>query len=215
MAKKTDNLGENYLDKIIYYIKKNRLQTFYNLTLIVIILIQTPFMISGLNSVSVQVDLPPLGVIYLKNNSANKLYYRLWTEHFTNNHHYYKVIKNGKNETKVPYSYSIVSFNYLDVGEKIGKFLKYYNPIDLIKDKHTYQDFVKNVKVKMLSQKYFVSHIKIKLLNDGHKAIATVYGVATQSFATTAEKPKKCEYTFIYSRMGGKLYVDSLQTNCF
>ena len=215
MAKKTENLGESYIDKIVFYIKKNRLQTFYNLVLIIIILIMLPFMFSGLHSVKVQVDLPPLGVMYVKNNSASKLYYRLWTEHFTNNHNYYKVIKNGNNEEKIPFSYSIVSFNYLNVNEKIGDFIKFYNPIDLIRDKKTFQNFVKNVKLKMLSQKYFVSNIKIKLLNNGHKAIATVNGVATQTFATTTEKPKKCQYTFMYSRMGGKLYVDSLQTNCF
>lgn len=210
-----ENLGKNYLDNVVEYIQKNKLQTFYNLVLIIIILILLPFAASGLKNVTVQVDLPPEGTLYIKNDAANKLYYRLWTEHFTNNHLYYKIVKQGKEKLQIPYSYSIVSFNYLNVGEKIGRFLKYYSPLELIRDKKTYQNFVKNVKVKMISQKFYVDHIHIKLLQNGHKAIATVSGVASQTYSDTKLKPKKCEYTFIYSRKGGKLYVDSLQTNCF
>jgi len=216
MSLKVDNdesVGTDYVDDIVSYMKKNRLQTFYNLVLLVVILIQTPFMIAGLDSVTVEVDMPPRGTIVVRNDKANELYYRIWTEHFLNNTEYYHNEKNGKK--KDPYTFSIVDFDYLTIENKMIDFLKFYNPSKLIEDKIVFQNFIKNVKTKMISQNFFVENIKIDLLDNGHKALAIINGVAYQKFGITKKEPKTCSYKIAYSRKGGKVYVESLTTSCF
>ena len=114
---KKNDVGNEYIDKIILYIQRNRMQTFYNLILIIIILIQTPFMIAGLDSVTVEVDMPPRGKIIVSNDSANKDYYRVWAEHFSNNEEYFYVDNNG-NKKLFPFTHSLVEFDYTNVEQK-------------------------------------------------------------------------------------------------
>jgi len=207
-------VGEDYIDRIILYIQKNRMQTFYNIVLLVIILIQTPFMIAGLDSVTVEVDLPPKGKIVVRNDSANALYYKMWAEHYTNNQEYYYVNKDG-NKQLFPYTASLVTFDYTNVEEKYDNFLKRYKPSKLLKDKRVYQSFIKNIKVKMISQKFDVEEITPHLFDNGKKAEILIKGVAHQSAASTKLGDKQCEYKMTFERIGGKIYATSLNTNCF
>ncbi|WP_457748578.1 TraE/TraK family type IV conjugative transfer system protein [Sulfurimonas sp.] len=207
-------VGEDYIDRIILYIQKNRMQTFYNIVLLIIILIQTPFMIAGLDSVTVEVDLPPKGKIIVKNDSANALYYKMWAEHYTNDNEYYYVNKDG-NKQLYPYTASLVTFDYTNVEEKYDNFLKRYKPSKLLKDKRVYQSFIKNIKVKMISQKFDVEQITPRLYYDGRKAEVTISGVAHQFAASTKIGDKQCKYTMTFERIGGKIYATSLNTNCF
>lgn len=210
----TSDVGTEYIDKIILYIKKNRLQTFYNLVLFLIIIVQTPFMIAGLDSVTVEVDLPPRGTITVTNDSGNKLYYTVWAEHYTNNESYYTVDDEG-DKKEFPFTYSLVDFDYTNVEQKYSDFLKRYKPSKLLKDRRTYQTFIKNVKVKMLSQKFDVERIETNLFNNGREAQSTIYGVAHQKASSTEIEEKACKYTMSFERIGGKLYATSLNTNCF
>lgn len=208
-----NDFGGDYIDKIILYIRKNRMQSFYNLVLITIILIQTPFMISGLDSVTVEVDMPPRGTIVVTNNSANKLYYQIWGEHFSNDEEYFYITKDGKK--KEPYTFSLLSFDYTNVEEKYSNFLKRYKKSKLLKDMRIYQSFIKNVKVKMISQLFTVERIDTKIFDEGKEGKVTIYGVADQKAASTDLGRKSCKYEFTFERIGGKIYATSLNTNCF
>lgn len=126
--KNKNDLGGEYIDKLIMYMQRNRLQTFYNLVLFLIIIIQAPFMIAGLDSVTVEVDMPPRGKVIVRNDSANKLYYRMWAEHFSNDTEYTETDEMGE-KIKYPFTYSIVTFDYTNVEQKYFNFLKKYKPI--------------------------------------------------------------------------------------
>ncbi len=206
-------VGGDQIDKIIKFIRKNRMQSFYNLMLIVIILIQTPFMIAGLDSVTVEIDMPPRGKIIVTNDSANELYYRMWAEHFTNNEKYFFAVEKGLQQN--PYTYSLVDFDYTNVEQKYTKFLKLYKPSKLLKDRQIYQAFIKNVKVKMISQNYTVERILVDIVDDGNKAKKTILGVSTQRAASTIIGEKSCKYEMTFERIGGKIYATSLNTDCF
>jgi len=207
------DVGGEYIDKIILYIRKNRMQSFYNLVLILIIMIMMPFMIAGLDSVTVEVDMPPRGKIIVSNDSANKLYYEIWAEHFTNNSEYFFETEEGLK--KNPYTFSLVDFDYTNVEQKYSNFLKKYKPSKLIRDRQVYQAFIKNVKVKMISQKYTVERIEVELFNEGKKAKASILGVAIQKAASTEIGTKSCKYEMTFERIGGKIYATSLNTDCF
>ncbi|WP_294961558.1 hypothetical protein [Sulfurimonas sp.] len=208
------DVGNDYIDKIILHIQKNRMQAFYNLVLILIIMLQTPFMIAGLDSVTVEVDLPPRGKIVVTNDSANELYYEIWAEHFSNNEEYYTTNKDGDKKL-FPFTHSLLEFDYTNVEQKYGNFLKRYKPSKLLKDRHIYIAFIKNVQVKMISQKFDVENIKVNLFDNGKEAEAIINGVAHQRAASTPMGEKACKYTISFERIGGKLYATSLNTNCF
>ena len=210
---KNNNVGGEYIDKIILYIQKNRMQSFYNLVLIVIILIQAPFMIAGLDSVTVEVDLPPRGTVKVTNDSANKFYYQLWAEHFTNNSEYFYLVEKGKK--KNPYTFSLVDFDYTNVEQKYSNFLKRYKPSKLLRDRQVYQAFIKNVKVKMISQEFAVERIEVSTFNEGKEAKTTIYGTAVQKASSTPMGNKNCKYDITFERIGGKIYATSLNTDCF
>jgi len=209
-----NNVGEEWSDSIIKYIRKNRMQVFYNLILLLLVVIQGIFMISSIDNTTVEVDLPPRGKIVVMNNKANALYYTLWGEHYTNNKEYIDKIERGEKIPR-PYTFSIVDFTYADVEAKYNMYLKRYKPSKLIREKHIFMKFLKNIKVKMISQTYVVESMKTKLYDDGHKASVLIKGVATQTFGTTKTKPKECSYTMNFERIGGKIYGTSLQTTCF
>ena len=214
MENNKKTIGGDYIDNITQYIKKNRMQTFYNLFLLLVIMIQTPFLIAGLDGVTVELDMPPKGVVIVRNDSANKLYYRIWAEHFTNNNEYSITNKDG-DSVKSPYTYSLVDFDYTNVEEKYNNFLKKYLPSKLLKDQNLYKKFIKNVKVKMLSQKFDVEKINVELFDEGKKAETIISGVAHQFSASTKINDKSCQYTMTFERIGGKIYATSLNTNCF
>ncbi len=215
MKKHNENdTGTDYIDSIISYMQKNRMQTFYNLVLFLVILIQAPFMIAGLDSVTVEVDLPPKGKVIVTNNAGNELYYSLWAEHFTNDKVYFSVNDKGEKQ-EFPFTYSLVDFDYTNVEQKYSEFLKKYKPSKLLKDRRIYQSFIKNVKVKMISQSFEVERINTEVFKEGQEAQATVYGVAHQKASSTVLADKECKYTMTFERIGGKLYVTSLSTDCF
>lgn len=209
-----NRVGGGYVDEIILYIQKNRLQTFYNLVLILIIFIQLPFVVQGLDSVTVEVDMPPRGTVVVRNDSANAFYYQLWAEHFTNDEEYYFVKKDGTKQL-FPYTASLVNFDYTNVEEKYGDFLKRYKPSKLLKDKQIYQAFIKNIKVKMMSQKFTIESIIPKVFDEGKKAEVEIKGVAYQTAASTIIGEKECKYVIGFERIGGKIYATALNTNCF
>jgi hypothetical protein len=171
-------------------------------------------MISGLDSVTVEVDLPPRGKVIVSNDTGNELYYRLWAEHFTNENEYSTRNLNGE-KVKYPFTYSLVSFDYTNVEEKYHNFLKKYKPSKLLKDRQIYDAFIKNVKVKMISQKYVVENIKVELFGGGNKAEVVISGVATQHSSSTKMGKKACNYTVTFERIGGQIYATSLNTTCF
>jgi hypothetical protein len=182
--------------------------------LLIIIFIELPFKVAELDGVTVEVDLPPTGKIIVRNNSANKLYYKMWAEHYTNNEEYYYVDKDG-NKKKFPFTASLVTFNYTNVEEKYDNFLKNYKPSKLLKDRRIYQSFIKNIKVKMISQKFDVEEIIPHLYNNGKEAKVVINGVAHQYAASTKIGDKQCSYNITFQRIGGKIYATSLNTNCF
>ena len=214
MRDSKNKLGEQWIDKTLHYMEKNRLQTFYNFVLIVVIALMLPAFTATLDGTTVEVDLPPRGKIVVTNNSANKLYYDLWTEHYTNNKEYIEEIVNNE---KIPleFTFSIVDFSYANIEQKYGEYLKRYKPSKLIKERHLFAKFVKNVKVKMISQKFIVESMKTELSEDGGIAESIINGVAYQNIAGVELDPRECEYKFMYERIGGKIYGTSLQTNCF
>ena len=214
MKKNENNIGGDWIDKSIYFIEKNRMQVFYNLTFLVVIFLMIPGYISVLDGTTVEVDLPPKGKIIVTNDKANKLYYQLWAEHYTNNKEYIEKIIDGE-KIPIEFTFSIVDFDYANIEQKLGEYLKRYKPSKLIKEKHIFAAFVKNVKVKMISQKFDVESIKTELFSDGHVAKVSVNGVAYQEIASVKQEPKYCEYIFGFERLGGKIYGTSLQTDCF
>jgi len=212
--KRDEELGGDWIDKSILFIQKNRMQVFYNLTFIVIIFIMIPGYISVLDGTVVEVDIPPRGKIVVTNKSANKLYYTLWSEHYTNDKEYIEKIIDGE-KIPIEFSFSIVDFDYTNIEHKYGAYLTRYKPSKLIKERHLFAKFTKNVKVKMISQKYTVEDIKTTLYEDGHRAKSIIRGVAFQTIAGVTVKPKECSYILGYERLGGKIYGTSLQTDCF
>lgn len=214
MKNNENEVGGDYIDRIIVYIQKNRMQTFYNLVLILIILVQAPFLIAGLDGVTVEVDMPPRGTIIVKNNSANELYYRVWGEHYTNDEKYYTINKDGS-QVEYPFTYSLVDFDYTNVEQKYHNFLEKYKPSKLLKDRQIYQAFIKNIKVKMITQTFEVENIKVNLFDDGHEAEVLINGVAHQKASSTDMGAKACTYTMTYERIGGKVYATSIKTNCY
>lgn len=214
MKKKDNNFGGEWIDKSIYFVEKNRMQVFYNLVFILVIFMMIPGFISVLDGTTVEVDLPPRGKIVVQNDKANELYYQIWAEHFINNKEYIESIIDGQ---KVPmeYTFSIVDFDYANIDAKLSDFLKRYKPSKLIKESHIYASFVKNVKLKLLSQQFTTESIKTTLEEDGESAQVTVKGVANQKINGVEQPAKECQYVFGFERLGGKIYVTSLQTDCF
>lgn len=212
--KNENDIGGGWIDKTILFIQKNRMQTFYNLTFIVIILMMIPGYISALDGVVVEIDYPPKGKMVVTNKTGDVSYYELWTEHYTNNKEYIEKTFDGE---KVPreFTFSIIDFDYTNIELKYGEFLKRYKPTKLIKERHIYSKFIKNIKVKMIEQKFTVENIKVKLFKNGHKAESIVSGVAYQEVSGVKIEPKECHYTFGFERLGGKIYGTSLNTNCF
>jgi hypothetical protein len=208
------DLGKDWVDKVISYSQKNRMQTFYNLVLILLIFIMVPGYISVLDCTVVEVDMPPRGKLVVRNDSANRLYYDIWTEHYTNNHEYMVLTTKGE---KVPkeVTFSIVDFDYSNIEQKYGEYLKRYKVTKLIKERHLYNDFIKGVKVKMIAQKFDVESIETILYDGGKRAKSEVKGVAHQSYSGVKKDPKVCSYSFGYERIGGKIYGTSLSTDCF
>jgi len=223
MSKKTDNenidIGSSYIDKIVVYIQKNRMQTFYNLILLTIIMIQTPFMIQALDGVTVKIELPPKGTVVIGNNKGNKLYYQLWAEHYTNNKEYtslnYKSVDKNNSKENFPFTYSIVDFDYTNVEEKYKNFLKNYEPSILIKERHIFNRFIKNIKIKMISQEFLVTNINTELFKNGSEATSTITGVAKQKIGKKELEPKECKYSLNFKRQGGNIYATAINTNCF
>jgi hypothetical protein len=209
-----EEIGSDWIDKSIFFIQKNRMQVFYNLTFILIIFIMIPGFISVLDGTVVEVDLPPKGKIIVTNQNGNKLYYELWTEHYTNNKEYIEKIIDGE-KIPVEFTFSILDFDYSNIEHKYGEYLKRYKPSKLIKESHLFKKFIKNVKVKMISQKFVVENINTSLLENGHRAKSIVKGVAYQQIAGVTVDPKECSYIFGFERLGGKIYGTSLQTDCF
>lgn len=208
-------VGGEWIDRIVLYMQKNRLHTFYNLVLILIILVMIPGYISVLDGTTVEVDLPPRGTVVVKNDSANKLYYELWTEHYTDETQYIETYEDDGGKVPVEFTFSLLTFNYANIEQKYGEYLKRYKPSKLIKEQHLYRKFLKNVKVKMISQKFEVEKIETEVFENGHKAQSVVRGVSTQEIASVMIEPKECIYTFAYERIGGKIYGTSLSTDCF
>jgi hypothetical protein len=186
--KKEKRIGGDYIDTIYEYVESHKKEVFYNFVLLMIILIQTPFLIAGLDGVTVEVDLPPRGIATVSNDKASELYYRLWAEHFSNNNEYQK--KDKKTGKTTIYSFSIMDFDYLNVDDKVSYLMEYYKPRSLIRDKVKIVNFAKNVKVKMISQRYDVEDIVVKLFDGGHKAEALYKGVAFQSYGETKKNQK-------------------------
>ena len=211
---KENDIGNDWIDKSVLYIQKNRMQTFYNLFLLLIILIMIPGYISSLDGTTVEVDIPPRGKIIVSNDKGNKLYYQLWAEHYTNNKEY---IQKVIDEQKIPFefTFSIVDFDYTNVEDKYGEFMKRYKPSKLIKERHIFAKFTKTVKLKMISQKFNVENIETTILDDGHKAKSVIKGVAYQKESSVTKEPKECHYTIGFERIGGKIYGTSLQTDCY
>ena len=212
--KNENDVGGEFIDNTIAYIQKNRMQTFFALVLLLIILIQTPLIIAELDNTTVVVDLPPSGKLVLKNDSANKQYYNLWAEHFTNNTEYLTTNKDGE---KVPeaFTFSIVNFDYTNIDKKMEYFLSYYKPSKLIKDRMKFQKFIKNIKIKMISHDFKVENINTELYLEGKKAISTINGVSYQKIGVSQQDPKACNFEMSFERIGGNIYVTSLRTNCF
>lgn len=211
---KENEYGKNWVDKSTYFIEKNRMLVFCILILVIVIFALLVATISNYDNTTVEVDMPPRGKVIVTNDKANEIYYDIWTEHYTNNTEYYELNSEGE-KTPVPFTFSIVDFDYTNVEMKYGEFLKRYKPSKLIKERHLFNNFTKNVKVKMLTQKFKVEDINSILKEDGHKASTIVSGVAFQDFAGVKKEPKECTYTFGYERIGGKIYGTSLQTTCF
>lgn len=209
------NIGKNWIDESLHYIEKNRMQTFYNLILLVFVFMMIPGYISSLDSTTVEVDLPPQGKIIVQNDKANELYYQIWAEHYTNNKEYIEEIKDNGEKIPIEFTFSIVDFDYSNIEAKMNNYLSRYKPSNLIKDGHIYSSFVKNVKVKMISQSFVVESIKTATFKDGNIGQVVVTGVATQKYSDVEQAPKECSYTFGFERFGGKIYGTSLQTNCF
>lgn len=210
-----NRIGSNWIDESLHFVQKNRLQTFYNLMFIFVIIIMIPGYISALDGTTVEVDLPPRGNLVIQNDKANALYYQIWAEHFTNNEEYIEEIKSTGEKIPIEYTYSLVDFDYANIESKMDRFLTRYKPSKLIKDKHIYASFIKNVKVKMIAQSFFVESIKTTTYSEGNTAQVVVVGVATQKYSDVEQEPKECQYTFGFERFGGKIYATSLQTNCF
>ncbi|MBD3795544.1 MAG: hypothetical protein IE881_06370 [Epsilonproteobacteria bacterium] len=214
MKKNDKTVGGGYIDKVVLYIQKNRMQTFYNLMLLLVIFIQLPFTVAGLDSVTVEVDLPPKGTVIVQNDTANSIYYQIWGEHYTNNEEYFFSKEDGT-KTKFPYTASLVTFDYTNVEQKYSDFLKRYKPSKLLKDQKIYQSFIKNIKVKMISQKFDVEEIQATSTGNGHTGEVVIKGVAHQTAASTPMGDKACKYVLTFERIGGKNYGTSINTDCF